>query len=395
MVFRPVRQSITGIWLIGLTLLASTLVLGLSPTVINSASSTSTPTVGPSTPVTNVRAAAKVRATAKVRAAAKVCAAARIPAVVIPAAVIPDECCDGNNIEQTNQCEGNEGDCERMNGCVNLKQCPPDVQLAGVVAFGHDRNYNSCLGNSFDDVSVPGGSGFGMVGARTRQLLALVPKSVNDIAFLFHPGAGFGATVATKKGKVQQGTPQPKAQEPDEPVGGASRASMSGFRWQSSSLSNYLYELPSAGVPGNVEYYVSASSKLLFKSTGTNAAPAYQPPPDRHLELTRSGAGMAEIYTLTDNDSGEVRIFYGINGQIDSEKRGRMKELTTRALREEGSGEGEEKGTPGLRYTYNSDGLVSMVTTSEMNQISYSYDCLLYTSPSPRDKRQSRMPSSA
>ena len=25
----------------------------------------------------------------------------------------------------------------------------------------------------------------------------------------------------------------------------------------------------------------------------------------------------------------------------------------------------------------------------------WSYDCLLYTSPSPRDKRQSRMPSSA
>ena len=164
---------------------------------------------------------------------------------------------------------------------------------------------------------------------------------------------------------MQQGTPQPKAQEPDEPVGGASRASMSGFRWQSSSLSNYLYELPSAGVPGNVEYYVSASSKLLFKSTGTNAAPAYQPPPDRHLELTRSGAGMNEIYTLTDNDSGEVCVFYGINGEIDSENRGRMKELTTRALREEG--------TPGLRYTYNSAGLVSMVTTSEMNQISYSY----------------------
>ena len=27
--------------------------------------------------------------------------------------------------------------------------------------------------------------------------------------------------------------------------------------------------------------------------------------------------------------------------------------------------------------------------------ISYNDDCLLYTSPSPRDKRQSRMPSSA
>ena len=29
------------------------------------------------------------------------------------------------------------------------------------------------------------------------------------------------------------------------------------------------------------------------------------------------------------------------------------------------------------------------------NRILYAYSCLLYTSPSPRDKRQSRMPSSA
>ena len=34
---------------------------------------------------------------------------------------------------------------------------------------------------------------------------------------------------------------------------------------------------------------------------------------------------------------------------------------------------------------------------SEVTKIAedYGYDCLLYTSPSPRDKRQSRMPSSA
>ena len=35
-----------------------------------------------------------------------------------------------------------------------------------------------------------------------------------------------------------------------------------------------------------------------------------------------------------------------------------------------------------------------MAKTDE-NGFAHTYDCLLYTSPSPRDKRQSRMPSSA
>ena len=36
------------------------------------------------------------------------------------------------------------------------------------------------------------------------------------------------------------------------------------------------------------------------------------------------------------------------------------------------------------------------LTLEEINNIAQEYsDCLLYTSPSPRDKRQSRMPSSA
>ena len=47
---------------------------------------------------------------------------------------------------------------------------------------------------------------------------------------------------------------------------------------------------------------------------------------------------------------------------------------------------------------------VSTITTADVNQIvsdaialdnTRDDDCLLYTSPSPRDKRQSRMPSSA
>ena len=37
----------------------------------------------------------------------------------------------------------------------------------------------------------------------------------------------------------------------------------------------------------------------------------------------------------------------------------------------------------------------SIKCASNMRQISLAVTCLLYTSPSPRDKRQSRMPSSA
>ena len=41
--------------------------------------------------------------------------------------------------------------------------------------------------------------------------------------------------------------------------------------------------------------------------------------------------------------------------------------------------------------------LVNNVEQEEMDAglLAEMYDCLLYTSPSPRDKRQSRMPSSA
>ena len=39
--------------------------------------------------------------------------------------------------------------------------------------------------------------------------------------------------------------------------------------------------------------------------------------------------------------------------------------------------------------------LVLLVTGAVFLLVALSYACLLYTSPSPRDKRQSRMPSSA
>ena len=39
--------------------------------------------------------------------------------------------------------------------------------------------------------------------------------------------------------------------------------------------------------------------------------------------------------------------------------------------------------------------LKEVVETNDKKRFSFNDDCLLYTSPSPRDKRQSRMPSSA
>ena len=53
-----------------------------------------------------------------------------------------------------------------------------------------------------------------------------------------------------------------------------------------------------------------------------------------------------------------------------------------------------------LEVLAQSDGTISKIIKSEGETVSSSekigeYDCLLYTSPSPRDKRQSRMPSSA
>ena len=48
-----------------------------------------------------------------------------------------------------------------------------------------------------------------------------------------------------------------------------------------------------------------------------------------------------------------------------------------------------------LEFEINNQGLIKL--ESDCNDLSLSDDnfCLLYTSPSPRDKRQSRMPSSA
>ena len=49
---------------------------------------------------------------------------------------------------------------------------------------------------------------------------------------------------------------------------------------------------------------------------------------------------------------------------------------------------------PNYCGSYKNKGAVILIENDKMNIKQYK-DCLLYTSPSPRDKRQSRMPSSA
>ena len=64
---------------------------------------------------------------------------------------------------------------------------------------------------------------------------------------------------------------------------------------------------------------------------------------------------------------------------------------------------GEEFAQPGRLQTTIGNGEVQFISPGEVisgsidvrNAAAYPYVCLLYTSPSPRDKRQSRMPSSA
>ena len=55
---------------------------------------------------------------------------------------------------------------------------------------------------------------------------------------------------------------------------------------------------------------------------------------------------------------------------------------------------GETKEAKATKEASNRDG-VTKVETREINKAGETKGCLLYTSPSPRDKRQSRMPSSA
>ena len=55
----------------------------------------------------------------------------------------------------------------------------------------------------------------------------------------------------------------------------------------------------------------------------------------------------------------------------------------------------EWRGKPVYILRRTPESLESLAVLAEQDKLADPYSCLLYTSPSPRDKRQSRMPSSA
>ena len=104
----------------------------------------------------------------------------------------------------------------------------------------------------------------------------------------------------------------------------------------------------------------------LLKAEAVEAAQARHPPAD----VIRPGAAEGRLPERTIR---QRRLFFA--GAVARQPDGRLpKRLMFGEL---AGGENPEKGSP------------------EQNWLTCLKDCLLYTSPSPRDKRQSRMPSSA
>ena len=68
--------------------------------------------------------------------------------------------------------------------------------------------------------------------------------------------------------------------------------------------------------------------------------------------------------------------------------------MTTGPIRNDSSGSGEHAGIFFIFLVRPEEKILCVEVESETRFLNY-VPCLLYTSPSPRDKRQSRMPSSA
>lgn len=114
-------------------------------------------------------------------------------------------------------------------------------------------------------------------------------------------------------------------------------------------------------VGNNIELYVDATSKRVFEWNGSG----YDAPDDMNVTLVASGGGATQLFTLTNLDSGQILVFYGLNTSIGEGKAGRLKEQTTRELVADGQS--------GVTFTYNTDGELTSVMTSQGWSVIYSY----------------------
>ncbi|MCA9232949.1 MAG: hypothetical protein KDA57_20040, partial [Planctomycetales bacterium] len=128
-----------------------------------------------------------------------------------------------------------------------------------------------------------------------------------------------------------------------------------GSRWLSGTQGPYLTE--------DDVVVVSASSTRNFTSG---------PPSDYHATLETTGTGSDQRRVLTEYDTGVVYIFYSFDPAISVEKRGLLREKTTRA--------NQEASLSGTIYDYNASGFLSSITPADPQDTNYSIDFTYYTS---------------
>ncbi|MCZ6837598.1 MAG: hypothetical protein O7G85_17635, partial [Planctomycetota bacterium] len=112
---------------------------------------------------------------------------------------------------------------------------------------------------------------------------------------------------------------------------------------------------------GDIQIWIDASTMRVFEEN----AGSYDPPTDYNATLVKSGTGSNEIFTLTEDDTGNIYVFKGLDSAITVNQRGRLNRITNRHL-----------GTSGgiTIDSYNSDGNPTAATTTQDYDVTYTYN---------------------
>ena len=144
-----------------------------------------------------------------------------------------------------------------------------------------------------------------------------------------------------------------------------------GKRWNGSATGPYLAD----GITSpDIELYYSASGKLLFEESSGSYASADNTP---HTLVKSNGGTASEVFTLTNTETGNISIFYGLHSSVTTSLHGRLKERTTRDL--------VAASASGITYNYTSFGAVDWVLNSQGWRIDYEY----YTSGNDDERLKS------
>lgn len=176
-----------------------------------------------------------------------------------------------------------------------------------------------------------------------------VIESANDVSLPgIAPGTGFAQSRSYSSGHRNSTAYQPR--------------SLLGARWVIGQADMILNEVGS-----DIELYVDATSKRVFTNpTVVGSATVYDAPSDMNVTFVKTGIGANEIFTLTNIDSGEVLVFYGLDSSVAAGSAGRLKLQSTRAIQ-------SKKFVSGLEFTYNEFGRITLVTTAQGWSATYTY----------------------